>query len=93
LSLELGHLGLLIELLPQVLAVTPQSLDLLLAFEQLALVVLVFAGNHAHLVLHVAEVEALLLDLLPHGHQLLSLSVKLSLQLVHVRVEHGDALL
>jgi len=93
LSFELSKLSLLVELLTQVLAVVSQSLDLLFSLKQLSLIVLILASHDTHLVLHVAEVKALLLKLLLESDKLLSLGIEFTLELVHVRVKHRDRLL
>ena len=43
--------------------------------------------------LHVAELQDLLLKLLLHGDQFFSFLVELALHLVEIAIEHGDALL
>ena len=93
LSLQLGDLCLLIELLPQVLTVRLKILDLLLALIQLAQVVVLTAYSHTHLMLHIAELKALLLQLLLGLHKLLCFLVELALHLIEIRVKHGDTLL
>ena len=93
LGLELRDLRLLVDFLGKAGAFRPQSLYFLLSLEKLALVVVFFADGDAHLVLDVAELEALLLQLLPRAHQLFSLLVQLGLHLVQVAVQHGHALL
>ena len=59
-------------------------LDFLFSLKQFALVVVFFACCNAHLMLYIAEIEALLLHLLLDSNKLLSLLVKLSLHLVKV---------
>ena len=61
LSLELGQLSLLLELLLEILQLLAQHFNLLLALKKLPLVAVIFADNDTHLVLHVAELKALLL--------------------------------
>ena len=75
LGLELGKLCLLLQLLLEVLQFLAQHLDLLFSLKKFSLVAVVFAHDDAHLVLHVAEVEALLLELLFDVDELLSLGV------------------
>ena len=93
LSLELGQLGLLIDLLSHALSLLAQSLDLLLSFEESALVGIFFASSDAHLVLHVGEVKALFLKLLPSLDQFFGLLVEVTLHLIKIAVQHGNALL
>ena len=64
LRFKLGQLSLLFKLLPKILAFAPQMLNFLLSLEKFTLVVILFAGCDAHLVLDVAEIEALFLHLL-----------------------------
>ena len=75
LCLELGKLCLLLQLLLEVLQFLAQHLDLLFSLEKFSLVAVFFAHYDAHLVLHVAEVEALLLELLFDVDELLSFGV------------------
>ena len=93
LGLQLRQLSLLVDLLPQIDLLQTKRLDLLLALEELALIVVLLADNDAHLVLHVAELEALLLELGLNLDQFLGLLVELALHLVEVAVEHGQRLL
>ena len=66
LSLQLGKMRLLLQLLFEILKFLAQYLDLLFSLEKLSLIAVFFAHYDAHLVLDVAEVEALLLQLLLH---------------------------
>ena len=75
LGLELSKLCLLLQLLFEVLQFLAQHLDLLFSLEKFSLVAVFFANYDAHLVLHVAEVEALLLKLLFDVDELLSFCV------------------
>ena len=59
-------------------------LDFLLSLKQFALVIVFFACSNAHLMLDIAEIEALLLHLLLDSNKFLSLLVKLSLHLVKI---------
>ena len=93
LGLQLCQMRLLVELFPQVDLLLTKRLNLLLALEELALIVVFLADNDAHLVLHVAELEALLFELCLHLHQLLRLLVQLALHLVQVAVQHRQRLL
>lgn len=61
LSLQLGQLGLLLDLFPMALQLGAEHFDFLLAFEKLPLVVVLLANRDAHLVLHVRELKHLLL--------------------------------
>ncbi len=61
LGLELAELCLLIKLLSEAFKFLSESLDLLLTSEQISLIVIFFADNEAHLVLDIAELEALFL--------------------------------
>ena len=92
LGLELGNLCLLVDLLLHTLALLAQCLDLLLPLEQLPLVGILFAGGDAHLMLHVAELKALLFVQLLHLDQLFGLLVQIALHLVQVAVQHGHRL-
>jgi len=65
LCFELSQLCLLIDLLSKTFALLAKRLDLLFTSEKCPLVVVFFANNHAHLMLHVAELETLLLQVLP----------------------------
>ena len=93
LGLELGNLCLLVDLLLHALALLAQRLDLLLPLKQFPLVGILFAGGNTHLVLHVAELEALLLVQLLHLDQLFGLLVQIALHLVQIAVQHGHRLL
>ena len=66
LGLQLGKMRLLLQLLFEILKFLAQYLNLLLSLEKLSLIAVFFAHYDAHLVLDVAEVEALLLQLLLH---------------------------
>ena len=92
LRFQLSQLGLLVHLLSHVDLLLAQGLYFLLTLEELALIVVLFADNDAHLMLDVAELEALLLKLRSDLYQLLSLLVKLSLHLIKVTIEHGHRL-
>ena len=59
-----------------------ELLQFVLAVKQPPLEVVLLASDDAHLVLHVAIFEHLLLKLLLGGHQLLGLTVKLLLHLI-----------
>ena len=52
----------------QAVAFLAKGLNLLLTFEELSLVVVFLASCHAHLVLDIAELVALLLQLLLRSH-------------------------
>ena len=82
LGLQLRNLALRVELLPQVLAFTLEILDFLFSLEKLPHVIVLSAYCDTHLMLHVAELEDLLLELLLGLHQLLCLLVQVSLQVV-----------
>ena len=92
LRFQLGQLGLLVHLLAHVDLLLAQGLYFLLTLEELALIVVLFADNDAHLMLDVAELKALLLKLRSDLDQLLSFLVKLSLHLIKVTIEHGHRL-
>jgi hypothetical protein len=79
-------------LLADRLYLTFEDADLVFPFEKLALVVVFFAGSDTHLVLNVAEVEALFLNLLLGTDKLFSLLIKLCLHVVEVGIQHGDGL-
>ena len=61
LSFELRQLSLLLNLLTHISLLLSQCLNLLLSFEEFALIIVFFADCDTHLVLYVAELEALLL--------------------------------
>ena len=82
LSLELRQLRLLVDLLLHAVALLAERLDFLLAIEELPLVSVFLAGGDTHLVLHVAEIQTLLLVQLLHIHELLRLLVQVTLHLV-----------
>jgi hypothetical protein len=63
LGLKLRELGLLLYLLPQALNLTLEHANLIFPLEELALVVILLAGGHTHLVLDVSELQALLFKL------------------------------
>jgi hypothetical protein len=63
LGLKLRELGLLLYLLPQALNLALEHTNLIFPLEELALVVILLAGGHTHLVLDVAELKALLFKL------------------------------
>ena len=67
-----------------------ESLDLLLALKQLALIVVFFTDNYTHLVLHVAELETLLLELSLDLDQLFGLLVQLALHLIEITIQHSN---
>ena len=75
LCLQLCDLRLLVDLLSKRLTLITKCLNFLLALEKLPLVVVFFANSDAHLVLHIAELQDLLLKLLLHGDQFFSLLV------------------
>jgi len=89
----LSQLGLGLELLTGRLDVTFEHADFVFSFKEFALVVVFFTCSHTHLVLHVAEVEALFLYLLLCTYEILSLLIELTLQVIEVRVQHRDGLL
>jgi len=93
LGFQLGELRLLVDLFAQTVALLAQSFYFLLPLEQLALVVVFFAHDDAHLMLHIAELETLLLQLLARVHQFFCLLVQLALHVVKVAVEQSNALL
>ena len=64
-----------LDLLFYTLKLTPQKLDLLLAFEELFVHVVFFASGHTHLMLDIAELEHLALEFLPGSHQLFGLGI------------------
>ena len=61
LGLQLAELSLLVKLLSEAFKFLSKGLDLLLTSEQISLIVVFFANNEAHLVLNIAEFEALFL--------------------------------
>lgn len=71
----------------------PQDLDLVVALEKSALEVVFLARNDVDLVLHIAELEGVLLELLLAGNELLGLVIKFLLDLVDIGVEACDGLL
>ena len=61
LGLQLAELSLLVKLLSEAFKFLSKGLNLLLTSEQISLIVVFFANNEAHLVLNIAEFEALFL--------------------------------
>lgn len=82
LGLQLCKLCLLLYLLPQALYLALEHANLIFPLEQLALVVILFARRHTHLVLDVSEFKALLFELATGLAQLFGFLIELSLHVV-----------
>ena len=74
------------------MAFLAERFDLLFALKQLTLVIVFLASSHAHLVLNIAELKALLFKLTFRGNKLFSLLVEVTLHLIKIAIKHCNAL-
>lgn len=82
----MDDLALVLNLLSEVLVLLSERLDLIFSLKQSSLVIVFLGRDDGHLVLHVAEFDHLLLQILLGLLQLSSLVVQLCLDLVYVGV-------
>ena len=88
LSLELGELSLLVDLLFHALALLSERLNLLFSLEEFPLICILLASSNAHLMLHITEIKALPFMELFDLNQLFGLQVQIALQFVQVAIKH-----